>query len=282
MLQYTVLDRFKRPFVIYKDVILNQVCLDPSIGINKKHKTMIISLPRAGSHMLQEMLLNMGLHHVRLSFDKDNLYDYRFLSDNDRIKFVRTHDTYSFALSESIKWLINGQFVHNHLSYDNTVEKILKDSNINIFILKRNLRDCVVSHARYKQKEIQKIIGDPIKLMEMYITSKHANEFVNMTKLILPWFEKKIFPIVAFEDLYGTNGKAKQYETLNPIVETLQIKYVQMDQILEESIRVKTFSFSGAISDWTKYWSPNVEEWFIKSGCYKMNNILGYEKVIIV
>lgn len=275
MLQYTVLDMVKRPFVIYKDTFTNQCCLDPRRGIDNK-KAMVISLPRSGVHLMQEIISSLGLQHVRINHDKNSLGDYRFLSDQDRINFARTSDSYSFPFSESYKWVIDGQFVHNHLRYDDSTFSLLQNSSYMMYLLKRDLRTCLISHARQKQKESACLPKDPKKLMETYITLPYYKEIYETVKLMMPWYTNNTFTVIEYESLTGQRDKNDQYQTILRLIEDFENTRLQMDDVINSCVCKKTFTFSGEISELDKYWNDNIEKWFIDTEFQKMNKELGY------
>lgn len=281
MLQYTVLDVAKRPFVIYKDSMTNQICLDPRQGPCRK-KAMIISLPHAGVHMVQKIFESLGLYHVRVKHDKNILNDYRFLSDDDRIKVAQNNVSYVFPISESYKWIIDGQVTHNHLRYDDMTYTTLRDSDMMVYLLKRDLRNCVVSHAKQKQKENMLITTEHNKILDMYIMSPYYNELIETIKMQMSWFENKTFDTLSFEPLSGSCGKDIQYQSIIKLLDDLEITEsydygnIGLDNIIKKSIGVKTFSFSGENSNWVKYWSPLVEKWYEDTGLKCMNEKLGY------
>lgn len=276
MLQYTILDRVKKPFVIYKDTMTNKVCLEPRQGRNKQ-KSIVISLPHAGVHMVQEIFQNIGLQHVRVQLDKNNIGDYRFLSDQDRIEFARMNDTYSFALADTHKWIIDGQFSHCKLPYDDNSYLTLRESGITMYLLKRDLRDCIVSHARQKQRDNVYYFTDNSKLLDTYITTAFPNEMIKQFQFIVPWFEHKTFDVLSYETLVGQLGRDEQYQCLIKLQEDFEIKGITMDEIINSSIGVPTFTYTKEPSSWKKYWNDNIETWYAESGLKKMNEILGYE-----
>lgn len=275
MLQYTILDTLKHPFVIYKDIFANQYCLDPRKGMNT-YKSMVIALPRAGVHLMQEILQELNLFHVRVTHEKNVLNDYRFLSDQDRKQLSRLHDTYSLPITDSYKWIVSGQFVHNKMRYDENTYFMLRDSDYSVYLLKRDLRSCVVSHARQKHRDICCFTDDPNKLMDMYITSPYYKEILEQCKLMIPWFDKKTFDVLEYETLIGQKGQQEQVRMLQTIIEDFRVRYVTPQELIHKCINVPTFSFSGCVSDYQKYWNTKVDKWFNDVGFTKLNNILGY------
>lgn len=276
MLQYTILDRVKHPFVIYKDTFTNNICLDPTVGSNE-NRSLIITLPRSGSHFIRELFNNLNFHHVRMEYEKETLKDYRFLSDTDRSTFARLYDSYSFPFTESQKWIQKGQFIHTKLFYDYDIHQTLINSNYKVFLLKRNLKDCIVSHARCKQRENLYFTNDPSKLLEMYIHSPYFNELIEPLKLMLPWFEQNTFTVLDFETLVGQNGVDAQYKSIMKLTELVNLEYAPIEKIISKSVGKKTFTYTSDLSDWKKYWNDSIEEWFVSSGFAHMNKLLGYD-----
>lgn len=275
MMQYSILDKSRHPFIIYKDTIENKYCLDPRKGRNKK-KAMIISLPRSGVHLMQEIFSFFDMYHVRISHDVDQLGDYRFLSDQDRINFARNSDVYSFPFAETIKFISEGQFVHSQMRYDDSAYLTLRDLDFETYLLKRDLRSCFISHARKKRNEKLLNEMDDSKLMEEYISSPYHYEILEQVKLMLPWFENQTFETIAFEDLVGQNGGDKQYQNLLKLIEAFDVKKMETDEVINNCINTKTFTYSGMQSDIKRYWNEKFEEWFKSTGADEINRKLGY------
>lgn len=275
MLQQVILDNVRHPFVIYNNVFTNKQCLSPQYGKTNK-RAMIISLPCSGVHLMQEIFDTIGLSHVRVAYEKDCLHDYRFLSDTDRITYARNSDNYAFSFDETYNWIIDGQFTHTNMGYDERTYLTLRDSDFMVYLLKRNLRDCVVSHARYKQRSKMCFQKNNLKLMETYISSPFYNEILERVNLMLPWFTNETFEVIKFESLCATNGKSEQYQTIVQLLEDFEVFNVPSDNIIDTCIGKQTFTYSGEISDWRNYWNNDIEQWFIDTGLKKLNTLLGY------
>lgn len=276
MLQYTILDAIKKPFVIYKDCFNNQCSLDPRRGRNNS-KVFVISLPRSGVHLMQEMLNTMDLYHVRVSLEKNSLQDYRFLSDDDRIKYSRYYDSYNFSFSDTNKWISDGQHINSRLKYDDTTYCLLRDSAINTYLLKRDLRNCIVSHARQRQQSSTYYTNDATELMQKYIESPYYRELLSSVETLLPWFENQTFEEIKFETLIGGDGKTEQYQSIMKIIEDCDVKHVSIDEVIDSNLYKKTFTYSGELSNWRNYWNNKIEEWYEETKFSKYNKILGYD-----
>lgn len=270
MLQYTILDLVKRPFVVYKDTYDNKVCLEPRRGMTNK-KVMIISLPRSGTHMLAKVLETCNLFHVRVMQDTSVINDYRFLSDDDRIKFARHYDSYSLPIEETYKWILSGQFVCNRMRYDDKMYCMIRDSEYLVYLLRRDLRSSLVSHARQKQRENLYIVSEGQNVMEKYIELPYYKEISSMYELMAPWYEKKLFDIIDYEDIIGQRGKDKQNQILTKIMEDLDIDGITIDHIIQKCIGVPTFSYSGKTCEYTAYWNYKIDTWFQQTGMNKIN-----------
>jgi hypothetical protein len=276
MLQYTILDAVKKPFVIYKDCFTNQCSLDPRRGKNNS-RVMVISLPHSGVHLMQEILTSMDLYHVRVSLEKNFVQDYRFLSDSDRIQYSRLYDNYNFSINDTNKWITEGQHIHSRIKYDDETYCLLRDSTINMYLLKRNLRNCVVSHARQRQHSSAYYTNDVFEMMQKYIESPYYRELLSSVETLIPWFENETFEEIKFETLIGDEGKDYQYQTVMKLIEDCEGKHVTIDEVIDTNLHKKTFTYTGDLSNWTNYWNDTIEDWFVETGFAKYNKILGYE-----
>lgn len=274
MFQYTILDAVKRPFVIYKDIFQNEYCLEPRKGKNAK-SSMIISLPHAGIHIMQSIFEELDLFHVRINYDKTSVHDYRFLTDEDRIKFSRKYDNYTFNFSDSYKWLSTGQYVYSHLKYDDDMYLLLRDSKYVMYLYKRNLRACLISHAKYKSFGITQ---STYNLMEWYIRQPYYHEIMEIAKMMLPWFVNDTFDVIRYEDLMTVDVDEKT-RTLSKIIDDIgSTKNIR--NIVNDTKSIIDKCLQGTeIINWTEYWNDDIEKWFADTGILQLNRSFGYEDV---
>jgi hypothetical protein len=277
MLQYTILDSVKRPFIIYKDTFTNQYCLEPRRGKNKS-RTCIITYPETCINVMRDILEKFDMYHVRVNYDLNTLHDYRFLSDEDQIKFSRKYDSYTFDINDTIKWITEGQFIDSRIKFNSDIHKLFKDSEYKVYLLKRNLRECIIEHASKKntlRNDTRNCKHDKeYNIMNMYIKTPYYNEISEYVKIMIQWYESNTFETINYEDLTGLNGKTDQYNIILKLIEDHKVNSITIEQILNECINKQE---QNKIK-WEEYWNENIEKWFKNTGLYELNKKLGYEK----
>jgi len=277
MLQYTILDSVKRPFIIYKDTFTNQYCLEPRRGKNKS-RTCIITYPETCINVMRDILEKFDMYHVRVNYDLNTLHDYRFLSDEDQIKFSRKYDSYTFDINDTIKWITEGQFIDSRIKFNSDIHKLFKDSEYKVYLLKRNLRECIIEHASKKntlRNDTRNYKHDKeYNIMNMYIKTPYYNEISEYVKIMIQWYESNTFETINYEDLTGLNGKTDQYNIILKLIEDHKVNSITIEQILNECINKQE---QNKIK-WEEYWNENIEKWFKNTGLYELNKKLGYEK----
>lgn len=244
-----------------------------------KHKVILITIPRSGTHLCQAIFSRLFLHHVRVFPQLDHLGDYRHLTDADRHRLKRPHDVKKIPLHMSLQWMLSGQFTHTHLKYNSDAIDLLKKYDYKCFLVKRNLKSVLISHARQKQRDHRFFSDDPKEMMKLYIKHPVSNDIVKPVKQMFPWFYRNLYPVVSYEKLSGEMGPNEQKNELKFIVSKLGIDLntLNLDRLISNSVNKKTFTYSGEKVKWQDYWSKEVEQWFKTVELFQINRGLGYD-----
>lgn len=262
--------------------------IENKLNINLHRKIMLITIPKSGTHMTQTIFETMGIHPVRVYPQKNEMGDYRHLTDEERRK-TRPHDLKSITIQESLQKIKDKQLVHTHLIYDDTncreVEEQCKNNNYCVFLLKRNLRDIVVSHAnRYKENH-NRFSTEPKQMMLEYINSPEVDMILCPVGEMYKWFIKPKYPVIPYE--WTTNE-----ESLTKVIQLLinhlgsgsgssssggQEQITTFKELIKEALCKPNFTKSKRTYTWQEAWSPEIDNWFHKTGLYEINRILGYE-----
>ena len=276
MLQYTILDAVKKPFVIYKDTITNTCTLDPRCGQNDK-KAFIIAMPEGCSNITKSLMCSFNMFHLRVNYDINVINDYRFLSDEDQIKFSRKYDTYSFNLNDTLKWISLGQCVICSAKYSDDMYNLLRELGFLVYLIQKNLRSCVISHALNKRTLQLMGYGNNViidkHIMELYIKTPYYREILETNKMMMPWYENKLFKIIKYEDIIGSTTLINQHDVVIQLMEDFGMRremYYEVISKIEENNNVP---------NWVEYWNDDIERWFAQSGLYELNKRLGYEPI---
>lgn len=281
MLQYTIFDRVKRPFIIYKDTNANRYCLEPRKGKNR-NRTCLITYHETNINLMRDILETFDMCHVRVNYDLNVIHDYRFLSDDEQIRFSRKYDTYTFNINDTIEWIMEGQFIDSNIKFNSEFYIFLRDTNYITYLFKRNLRECVVEHAKKKiatfgsyQCRNTSQSSNKHEIMNEYIKTPYCGEIVECVKMMMPWYTNNTFEVIRYEDIIGLNDTAEQYSTILKLMEDHNIENITMEQINNRCIgKHKPY-----IINWEEYWDERAEEWFNATGLYDLNLRLGYENM---
>ena len=113
-----------------------------------RYKVAIISLPKAGSYLLAELLRSLGLVSTGLhvTADGSGFTDYRFISLEEGRRNYRNY-VYKMPFDEVVEGVRPGQFVVGHFHCNGYIKRCLRDFK-KIFIV-RELRHCLISHMRF-------------------------------------------------------------------------------------------------------------------------------------
>ena len=148
----------------------NNLYLDPKSS-DHKFKIMINTLPKSGTHLCQKIFENIGLHFVRVFLNWDHMGDYRQMSDEDRIRMRKPHQYFKYPIHRTKRWIKNGQFTHTHMKFGDDIYRKVR-GDFKLFLMKRNMRDMIVSHAKQKQRDHKDLSDDPKEMLKMYVKNE--------------------------------------------------------------------------------------------------------------
>lgn len=239
-------------------------------------KLVISSIPKSGTYFMNEILSKVGSKKSDLHLGTINLTDYSDVS----LETARKSPKFKRILPEkAVSQMGDGFHAVGHLP----PSVLRKFKNVNIGFLYRNLRDVIVSYARWIKRtgrwDVEKYSWakhDDAKLIEGYI-STYSSSFVRI-KETFECFSMDI-PKINYETLMGDYGDEKQVEDTFEFISGLgiDISKESIKHILQECNNTDTLTKSSTRSDWESVWSDRVENVFKKSGLIDMNEKMGYE-----
>ncbi len=257
-------------------------------------RTLIISIPKAGTHMLTATLnsfpkLMSSQRHIRMP----DVADIEKTLLNEDEFFVPDVVKLKAALNKIRK----GQFGSAHFFYNRDVEGVLKNLDFKIIFVIRDPRDIVVSQYKYisnlkrhpyhdffleqlKTPEAQlRACIEGIKGADVYRKNNGlkfmSNDFAGIADKLRAyggWLDSPIVQTVSFEKLRGLAGggdDATRIEGFNSIAKHInrEMPEERLIKLLGASKTTKSATFrKGTIGEWRKYFKEEHVELFKELG----------------
>lgn len=268
-----------RPLSIYLDHDLSPRA-SPHRG-SSPHPTIVISIPKAGTYFISELMRLMGLAQSNLHLSQQGFSDYRFASIQQmREEYLRY--TVDLPLAHSSQLIGPGQFAVGHLPRTPDVVEPLKKFR-KIFI-HRDLRDALVSYQRWfvdakragNTTEDWKELPDGPERMLAFMEILGQSFFHQSD---VSWLEDPEVYSVSFETLYGDRGADAQADAVERLWNHLEISDRQADpaELIRTTLGNPTKTKSAERSKREKYWSKAVEAKFREFNGHELNARLGHE-----
>jgi hypothetical protein len=282
---------------------------DKALGLAK---SLCITIPKAGTHVMLKLLSHLGRDELRFCYNPD-VYERPSLEEVKRLFPGEPpyHAKGRFFISKTcflddmvVEWLAipDKKCLWSHFPYTPEFAKLLNSKELRNFLIIRDPRDQVVSMARmiYKYSEnievpIETLLLDFIDgkqrrfvLWGVAINQCYPVEWelgvVDFYKQYLPFIKEKNFCVIRFEHLVGTLGGGSdelQKKEIEKIVEHLglSLPHAQI-AFAAKNLFGGTYTFrEGKIGSWKEYFKPEVKKLF-KSvvGANQLLIDLGYEK----
>jgi hypothetical protein len=242
-----------------------------------KKRVILVSVPKAGTYLISQVLNRMGLKDTHLHVRYDNqaigVYDFR----NAPAKMSMSEQEQRFQampLGDVLAKIRVGEFTRGHLPPIPEVKRHLRN-DIKIVFLVRDLRDCLISHMRYMisvgvitaQTHPWCMISDERERFKQYLLNyaEEVGPLVHM-KLIACWEYDlrnpyqglEIFKL-RFEDMMSVD----QATIIKSLAAFLEIAAPQdIAAMLESVLGAETLTKSNEVTVRQRYWSPFAEQWF--------------------
>lgn len=216
-------------------------------------KTFVISIPKAGTYLVREILEQAGLKKSQLHISESGTYDYSKISYKEGRRKPNKCKT-RMPLAQSLKQIPNGSFAVGHLAHSPETIKLLKD--FNVLFIGRSIKEVFLSFMVY-QIETGRALRDPID--KKWARTKNFENFIDtrgdklMTKYItkiLPWRNESNILVFDYNLL-----KKDRYNQTKRILDTIgEFTNDQAKQIADNSFEKPTQTLSKD-RDRSKYWS---------------------------
>lgn len=299
-------------------ILFNAAAADETKLAKKKRasfndRVLVISIPKAGTHMLTKCITLFGNETLASAYTKEpkpdqaafNRYDtYNQLPPPNNYKGIYYFPVVGYLprLAAYLKRPTENRLFWTHWPYTKEFDDFLKDKTLANFLLVRDPRDMIVSLAYMLHKSLRTDESiEPVKIMSDLIDASQQHYIkwgveiheaypiifdegiVNFYNRYFPWLKVKNVKMVRFEDLVGSKGGGSddvQRHVIDGIARHIgitlspeKIKYVQENLFGESG----TFR-DGQIGSWKKHFTPEMKAAFKNAAgaCQLLIN-LGYE-----
>ena len=253
----------------------------PSLAFANSHpnRVMILSLPKAGTYFVAEILKTMGFVFSECHFGKYSFTDFRFRSKAEMVANAFEYRK-DIPFSTSSQLIGNGQFGVGHLAHQ--AANIASMHGMKLIFLRREQRMSLLSLMRFYQNEGRgeeygvawKDLKDNKKRMSTFL-KLYIDDRLKGHKKMLGWIDEPGVLSLAFEDLSGENGVNKQKDMLQRLCRHLDTVDLPPD-VIDNVKQTETKTRSKIKVQLNDYWSPESEELFAQYGGKAINRALGY------
>lgn len=244
-----------------------------------RHKVFLITLNKAGTYYVSEILKHLGFNATLLHIQTTHYTAY----DKNRLEEGRFHPErfkHEKPISYSAGLIPEGGFAVGHLLPLDETKNVLTDFK-KIYLV-RNIRNCLVSYMRFL-RDTGRQYAETQPWFHMEDPKRQFSGFLQTLgeSLIFHWAgqqkwrdDPQVF-CTSYENLLGITETA--IAEINELSLFLEVKPENVNNILEQANKTKTITKSKNTSDWKVYWSDEAEELFNSFGGFSLNKLLGYE-----
>ena len=169
-------------------------------------KLLVNSIPKSGTHLLSEVIVNMGFRHAgQINHPEiDHVPSSRLLTMEE--------------IEQKLKSLKKGRYVIGHKSFDEDFDKILRKNKFSHILTVRDPRDVAVSKAFYLLKRPEAELHSHLISLserERFIASINGipgrmRSLAELYNMFLPWLNEGSCLMIKFEDLVGSRGRKRR------------------------------------------------------------------------
>jgi hypothetical protein len=249
------------------------------------HRVIVLSIPKAGTYFLAELLREWGCAPTHLHLAHDSAWDYRQRTlEEIRVDSFRYQVT--IPLRQSVALIDRGQFAVGHLECTPEIRSALGGFR-KIFIY-RDLRDALISQMRFlvdspstsSTLAAWKDATAPIERMAGFMRDhKHTIYMFSLFLEMAGWLaEPDVFGL-SFEQLYGDVAAGSRDERLQSLYAFLDLpsRPEHPARTADRLVGSNTRTWSGVRSSRETYWDDTVERLFAELGGTELNAAYGYE-----
>lgn len=211
------------------------ITLDEIHNINKFPSIFVNTVPKAGTYFVESALRSIGFSSVNLHLSGNyTVDDNRHLSQQEI--HVRPRDVRLSCPIELVTSLLDGEQIVGHIEYFDIIQKI-REQNICLLSIVRNLREVIVSLYRFKQNKVQatdygdkfwRQIGESNRI-SAFLLYYHEKDLEHIRVIARSMLDDKQSILLRYEEMLDGIISPKAAEYLNSF-------YPDLSQKLSEAL----------------------------------------------
>lgn len=248
------------------------------------HRVIVLSIPKAGTYFLAEVLREWGCAPTSLHLARDIAWDYR----QRTLEEIRS-DSFRYqvdvSISQSAALVQRGQFAVGHLECVPEVQSALTGFR-KIFIY-RDLRDALISQMRFlvdSPSTVDNVGGwkqlpkGPERMIGFLGDARDMSYMFSLFRDMRAWLSEPDVFGLSFEDLYGDPGRLDRVRRLEQLYRFLELpaSKERPHEVADRLNGTATRTWSGARSSRHDYWNDAVDQVFGSLEGPGLNAAYGY------
>lgn len=247
-------------------------------------KIFVITLPKAGTYLIAEILKKMGFEQSA-HISTHDIIDLK-ITDLDTLRANPDVYVKPTTFTRALEVVKPNHFAVGHIPCQEPIKEALLGWK-KIFAY-RNMRDIVISAVRYYSKikhprydDLEKAfyfkslpMGEEKIALWMQLWGE---EHVLLAKEMAPWLVDPSVMSVRFESLIGVNGSDHQLKSVKQIATHVgkELADEEAAKIITDSIATTTSTSTGKLSDYKEWWTPNLETIYTEMGFREVKSMVG-------
>lgn len=259
----------------------------PDDGKNATKPVYIMTVPKSGTHLIQQVFLNMGFTQGSISFKGNDIFiDYRNVNNKKDYLFKSEQSTLPYPLIVNLT--SPGNVYAGHVANPDHVRLVHRNDKILMSV--RDLRVSLVSYVRMivYAKSLFKELGEKEKgfpvnseltseLFSTHWNTPYFDEVFSSAKNCVELMNEPFVRVLRFEELTSTDPEILK-KPAEAIAEIAECSVTKALALLQEANGQKTNTYTGHFSELGNFWNQDVENKFIEFGGDIINEQLGYSR----
>ena len=229
-------------------------------------KVFIISIPKAGTYFLSEILKNFGLNQTFLHIAPDKYENYNRASSIEEMRSNYEKFKKVKPIAKSINLIKPGEFAVGHIPFKYQDLFI----NFRIIFIKRNIKDVLLSYMNFLEFSNRTGVQDstwlneesPSKKLNIYLKMK-GEPLLNQIEDMIGWNTHNNSFQLKYEKLNSLESGALMVEDLVNYL-GIDITNDTYENILAKSLNSKTLTKAPSKYNKSGYWDSENDELFVK------------------
>jgi hypothetical protein len=251
------------------------------------HRVFLATIPKAGTHMMAEMLTRFELVNCGIHVLRDHVVDQRFTTGVIARRYP-SQLRRDIELRDTLRLIAPGQFAFGHIGLRDGHahgDARMLFSGFKVVVMFRNLRDVYVSLLRYfRERGDMPAWGVEAELLSEWpaIVAWDMDKLGPFRRLgfeaMAMWRQEPNALCLRYEEVVGDLGPDTQIDALQRLTRFLGVEYSRkrLGDIAETVVGTQTVTKMDRRTVASEYWSDEVEWMYQRIGFPELNRELGY------